>query len=678
LSEVDIPASQLVDVSSLKTDKNNPNFMGRSQLEALERSIKRWGFLVPIITNKDLLVADGEQRLSIAKKLGMLRVPTIRLPVSEVDRKLIRQVMNKIRGEHIEHLDAEEFKFILERSEKGREELGKMLLLRDSQINAILKKEPKKEGAEKKAVEDSRTFVKCPKCQYVFDPTQHKAMSLLDKVTSEKLQFQEIPGDTLNKDYNVLVNVAFDTKQPDVTERVVVVAQGFGLGIDETRTFHVFHDFTFRFSKGDITYVTGDSGSGKTVFLNDLRSFCVRKGLTVASLDQMDIQPSERVIEGLGADIKEAMSLLSAVGLSEAFIMLAEYGNLSDGQRYRYRLAKLLSRRTDVVFIDEFCATLDRSMAKVISYNLQRYVRNARQTAFIASTRQDLVNDLDPDILLIKRFGDGVQLEYADPARQPRQFSLTRDLRTQECSQKDIQELLAFHYLGHEIAAASHTYKMLLDDELVGAVVYSKPQTLQSRLRQKYFPEYRDMDSELARRINAEVLRLSRIVINPKYRGVGLAQKLIEETLPLLNVKLVETVAAMAKHNPFFEKAGFRNFGVLNGTEAQDQLREKITSLGGKPELMFSLREAQRFAETLTPEQREELSSMVYRVISSRFSEGTEYGKTQLLKTVKAATTSGLAPIIRQALATERVYLVWENPNWPPKSMGTIEEKLQS
>lgn len=290
LSEIQIVMPEKVDISLLKVDGKNPNFMSKSKLAALKESFKRFGYLEPIITNKDYLIADGEQRMTIARELGMKQVSVIRLPVSEVDRKLLRQIMNKLKGEHIEHLDAEEFKFILQESEKGRQDLGMFLQMRDHQIEDLLKKDQQRTvtaASKKKKQEDPHTFVKCPKCAHVFDPAQHKAISFLSKVELLKLEFQEIPQDALNKDFNVLLNVAFETKQPDVTERVVAVAHSFGLGIDETRTFPVFKNFIFQFSKGDITYCIGDSGSGKTVFLKELRSYCLEKGLTVACLSEV-------------------------------------------------------------------------------------------------------------------------------------------------------------------------------------------------------------------------------------------------------------------------------------------------------------------------------------------------------------------------------------------------------
>ena len=90
-----IPAAETVKISDVKTDGQNPNKMSKDQLERLKTSIKKWGFIVPIITNKDLLIADGEQRYTAAKALGMAEVSVIRLPVEDVDRRLLRQVLKQ-------------------------------------------------------------------------------------------------------------------------------------------------------------------------------------------------------------------------------------------------------------------------------------------------------------------------------------------------------------------------------------------------------------------------------------------------------------------------------------------------------------------------------------------------------------------------------------------------------
>ncbi|TFH21659.1 hypothetical protein E4G67_05415, partial [Candidatus Bathyarchaeota archaeon] len=116
-----------------------PNKMSREQHDRLKASIQKYGFIVPIITNKDLLIADGEQRWIVAKELVMPNVLVVRLPVEEVDRRLLRQVLNKLKGTHDRELDAEEFEAIIE---LGKEDDLKYLLnLSDDKLDGYLKEE---------------------------------------------------------------------------------------------------------------------------------------------------------------------------------------------------------------------------------------------------------------------------------------------------------------------------------------------------------------------------------------------------------------------------------------------------------------------------------------------------------------------------------------------------------
>jgi ParB-like chromosome segregation protein Spo0J len=117
--EIPIPMSERVKISELKLDpEDNPNRMTLAQLDRLKASIKRWGDIVPIITNKDLLVADGAQRCQAMKEIGMTECSVIRLPVKDVDRRLLRQVLNKLRGKHNKEMDAAEYLRIIDAGEK--------------------------------------------------------------------------------------------------------------------------------------------------------------------------------------------------------------------------------------------------------------------------------------------------------------------------------------------------------------------------------------------------------------------------------------------------------------------------------------------------------------------------------------------------------------------------------
>jgi len=133
---ISIPERELIPLSDLKVDGDNPNIMTPKQHERLATSIKKYGFIVPIITNKDLLIADGEQRLTVAQSLQMRQVPVIRLPVEDVDRRLLRQVLNKLKGEHELLLDAQEFERIIEAG--GEDDLKHLLDLNDRQLEKYL------------------------------------------------------------------------------------------------------------------------------------------------------------------------------------------------------------------------------------------------------------------------------------------------------------------------------------------------------------------------------------------------------------------------------------------------------------------------------------------------------------------------------------------------------------
>ena len=90
----------------------------------------------------------------------MPNVLVIRLPVEDVDRRLLRQVLNKLRGEHELLLDAEEFDKIIA---DGREDDLKYLLdLNDSKLERYLNElhPPRDEDYEVPEIEKVQTDIK--------------------------------------------------------------------------------------------------------------------------------------------------------------------------------------------------------------------------------------------------------------------------------------------------------------------------------------------------------------------------------------------------------------------------------------------------------------------------------------------------------------------------------------
>ena len=108
----------LEDIRLLVADQNNPNTTTLKQQEQIWRSLQKYGWTYPIITNKDGTLVDGEQRFEICKQHGEFFAPVLRLPVSDVDRRMLRQILNKLKGKHSKELDEAEYIRILQQGEK--------------------------------------------------------------------------------------------------------------------------------------------------------------------------------------------------------------------------------------------------------------------------------------------------------------------------------------------------------------------------------------------------------------------------------------------------------------------------------------------------------------------------------------------------------------------------------
>lgn len=198
--------------------------------------------------------------------------------------------------------------------------------------------------------------------------------------------------------------------QTDVerTERVLEIAEAFGLGLDD-KTFVVFDNLPLEIDQGDVVYITGQSGSGKSTVLRELAAKMREAGLSVVDIDGVELQ-NKPLIDQIGKDLNHALELLSLAGLNDAYLYVRRPSELSDGQRYRFRLAKLIESGAKVWIADEFLAVLDRDTAKVIAFSLQKAARRVGATLMVATTHHDMVQDLAPSLYIEKRYREKVRI----------------------------------------------------------------------------------------------------------------------------------------------------------------------------------------------------------------------------------------------------------------------------
>jgi ABC-type ATPase with predicted acetyltransferase domain len=184
-----------------------------------------------------------------------------------------------------------------------------------------------------------------------------------------------------------------------MTERVRKLIGMFGLRskrLDEP----IKHHCALTVRPGDIVYITGASGAGKSVLLKAL--YEQSPELERLRLSDIPIETDRSLIDCIEGSIPDSLAILSKAGLSDVFCMLQSPGQLSEGQQWRYRLARAIMSDASIIFIDEFTSTLDRITAAVISFQLRKIAKQSGKIFILASCHEDVLPDLQPDVLFIK------------------------------------------------------------------------------------------------------------------------------------------------------------------------------------------------------------------------------------------------------------------------------------
>lgn len=199
------------------------------------------------------------------------------------------------------------------------------------------------------------------------------------------------------------------TSSVERTPRVLEIAEGFGLGLTQ-KEFVIYDNLEIEILDGDVVYINGQSGSGKSLLLRDICEKMKNDGKKIVDLNDIVLE-EKPVIELIGKNTTDAADLLAKAGISDAWIYIRKPSELSDGQRYRLKLAKIMESDADVWVSDEFGAILDRVTAKVIAFNLQKTARANGKTLIVATTHTDLEEELGPSLVITKRFREKVDIK---------------------------------------------------------------------------------------------------------------------------------------------------------------------------------------------------------------------------------------------------------------------------
>lgn len=102
-------------------------------------------------------------------------------------------------------------------------------------------------------------------------------------------------------------------------------------------------------------------------------------------------------------------------------------------------------------------------------------------------------------------------------------------------------------------------------EQPIGIVVFATPAASLS-LRSRYFGLKNARSDVAMQALNRQLWVLHRVVLHPTYRGAGIAADFIRRCCELCDINWIETLTAMGRANPVFERAGFIRVGTVQRT----------------------------------------------------------------------------------------------------------------
>lgn len=238
-----------------------------------------------------------------------------------------------------------------------------------------------------------------------------------------------------------------------------------------------------------------------------------------------------------------------------------------------------------------------------------------------------------------------------------RSCSVIRKLQIVRGGLDDYKKLACFHYRDSHLGPFAAIFairpaKALSAQsgvETVGVIVYTMP-SVGVELRDTATG---DLFAGLDRRtrlalINKNIRCVGRVIIEPRFRGLGLASRLVRETMPKMDVPIIEAMAVMGLVNPFFEKAGMKSFTAKMPARCV-QLIEAFSMVGIEKEELIDSEEVQQKLDQLGRREAKFIEFQIKHFLQS-------YGKRRYERAGLERTG-----FVLSKLTLRPVYYIWFN-----------------
>lgn len=248
-------------------------------------------------------------------------------------------------------------------------------------------------------------------------------------------------------------------------------------------------------SDWQIGIIVGKSGTGKTTIAKQLFPDSY---ITNYQYDQ------ETVLDDMpkNCSVDEITRAFNSVGFSSPPSWLKPYSVLSNGQKMRVDLARAILEDQNLFVFDEFTSVVDRQVAQIGSFAMQKAIRKTKKQFIAVSCHFDIIDWLLPDWVFNTDSMTFQLLEGQKKNRPDIKFEIY------QTGDKSIWKMFAkYHYLSHNHNNAANVFVATVNDQITGFISVL------------HFPHPKAKN----------IKKVHRLVILPDYQGIGIGIKLLNE-----------------------------------------------------------------------------------------------------------------------------------------------------
>lgn len=237
----------------------------------------------------------------------------------------------------------------------------------------------------------------------------------------------------------------------------------------------------------NIGIIVGASGSGKTSIARE-----------IFKITDIIMDESLPVIDQFKSELKIVENILRNVGFSSVPSWLKPYGVLSNGEKMRVDLAMAIDSDNDVIVFDEFTSVVDRHIAQIGSFAIQKAIRKQNKKFVAVSCHYDIIDWLQPDWIF-----DTKEMKT----------TITRGLLQRPKIYLQVRKVRGYwamfkrhHYLSCDLAASAEQFVCFNDNNPIAFIaVLHQPHPTAKNIK-----------------------RVSRIVVDPEWQGISVGRVFLE------------------------------------------------------------------------------------------------------------------------------------------------------